>query len=88
MYWFALRQRGKLDKELLLRFLWFLAASKTSGWLVTLEVSSGVNRPCCFTFGVCPVDWFATVGSCVVSADRDWTAAADLYLVFATGLNC
>jgi hypothetical protein len=37
----------KLTKELLVRFLWLLAASEEDwGWLASLEVSSGLNCPC------------------------------------------
>jgi hypothetical protein len=65
--------RENLVRELLLRFLRPFVASTALSQLVSLAVSSGLNCSCWFMYGDCQVDW---------------TAAADLYLVFATGLNC
>ena len=84
LYWFTLHcvtelhlwwcHWEKLTKELLVRFLGLLVTSSVAlGLLASLAVSSGLNWPCRFVCGDC---W------------KDWTAAADSYLVFATGLNC
>ena len=50
-----------------------LAPSAASSQLESLGVSSGLNCSCWSVCSVCP---------------ENWTAAADSYLVFATGLNC
>ena len=84
MYWFTLHCIAELrlwwlhrenfsTKELLRRLLRILATSKASGQLASFAVSSGLTCSCWFVCGVCR---------------EDWTATADLYLVFATGLNC
>jgi hypothetical protein len=58
-------------------------------WLVSLVVLSGLNYSCWFVPGVClprGLDsscWFMC-GDCL----EGWSAAAESYLVFATGLNC
>jgi len=56
-----------------MRFLRVLAASRDPGWLLSLGVSSGLNLICWLMCGDC---------------QEDWTAAADLYSVLATGLTC
>ena len=62
----------KFTKGPLPRFLLFLATSEALGWLA-LQASSGLKCPCWFVCG---------------DFQEDWTAAADSYLVFATGLDC
>jgi hypothetical protein len=78
--------REKRIKELLVRFPRLLAASSNLGGLVSLVVLSGLTYPCWFVCGVCWVDWIETAGSCVICR-VDWSAAADLVLVFASGLD-
>lgn len=98
-YWFALHSivelylwwpnREKLLEELLVRFLWLLAASVVdSVWLMSLAISSGLNCPCWFLCGICWVDRAATADLWVESAEwiglpllidvgvflEDWTA--------------
>ena len=54
----------------------------TSGWLVSQVIE--LQLP-----GVCWKDWTAAPGSCLLCPClEDWSAAAELYLVFAMGLNC
>ena len=65
-YWFILQwvaglclwklHREKLPKELPVRLLQLLAPSADSGQLVSLTLSSGLNCPCGFLYGVCQVD--------------------------------
>jgi len=63
----------KLAKELLVRFLWLLAASTALDQLVSLVVSSGLNCPCWFMCGDCQLDWTAAAGSYLVLL-LVWTA--------------
>ena len=87
VYWFILHciaelclwwlHREKLAKELLVRFLWLLAASTDWGSnlcrLARLMVSSELNFPLWFLCSICWVDQTAAAGSCVVFASGlDW----------------
>ena len=62
--------------------------SLTLGMLLSLL--SGLDRSCWFVPGVSlMIGLMIAASSCVLSAClEDWSAAAESYLVFATGLNC
>jgi hypothetical protein len=57
------------------------------GWLASLPVSSVLNYSCLVS--VCWKDW-TVVTSSGLESDwlEDWSAADELYLVLAKGLNC
>ena len=75
------------DKELLMRCLWQLAASSVSpqaSWRALWFLQYWTTAA-----GSCLVSAYRKDFLCVVAAcPEDWSAAAELYLVFATGLDC